>query len=110
VFAEDSSRQHWIKRGHEFMKLTNYDIAETCFIKGEDKFHAKIAEAYKYTISAAKTKDKHHFMLATESFIECDMLPQAVKCLQISKERELQAQLCEKYGQVINNYLIYTVL
>jgi len=99
-FAEHSSPQHCIKRGHEFMKLMNYNMAETCFIEGEDKHYAKIAKAYKHTQTALKTKDRHYFMLAAEIFIECDMLPQAVNCLQNANERELQAQLCEKYGQV----------
>jgi hypothetical protein len=46
IFAENSSKQDWIKQGDSFMKNHLYNVAAQCFGKGGDRRKQMLAQAH----------------------------------------------------------------
>ncbi|XP_060580921.1 TPR and ankyrin repeat-containing protein 1-like [Ruditapes philippinarum] len=128
IFAENSSKQDWIKQGDSFMKNHLYNVAAQCFGKGGDRRKQMLAQAHDRALLASRRKDKlreknemrDEFLFAAELYLNCERYPEAAKCLSNAKEVkpaislytklrqfEKAAELCKKNGLIVECSRLY---
>lgn len=106
MFAESSTKEEWRQQGMFFYDKDLWNVAEKCFVFGEDEFMVRkcraqqqAQEALKYRRSNPRLmKDK--FIIAATQFLECDMANEAAVCLYNARERLLLAKLYKKMERV----------
>ncbi|NXP27953.1 TRNK1 protein, partial [Scytalopus superciliaris] len=105
MFAKTSTPEEWIAQGDYYAKHQFWEVAAKCYQKGGAAEKSKLALAHDAVLKVRAKKcspreKKMEYMTLARTYLECGEPTLSLKCLLLSKEFRLCAELCKKLGKM----------